>query len=354
MKPVNLKKKLTRFLFVLLVITLVYQIGRAFFVNQERRLRNQAYEIVKQVSSDAFAKAYEQYGLFCFKGPDVSMQTCTGVVPSGAVILIHGLDEPGLIFKPLALALHEKGYPVLFFFYPDDQQIDASSHLLFNQLATFAFAGPVVLVGHSMGGLVARNLLVDPDIDYAGTRALGRVPGVSRLIMVGTPNNGAVLSRFRFFMEVREQCLLAAEHRWHPLSAFFDGTGAAGIDLLPQSKFMTKLNSLPFPQGVQCHMIAAKILPFPLGMPRQFKISRTQTPDDLLPPGKNDFMAVLDKAGLLIGDGLVSVYSAVPANVPVTLVQANHKTMLANWFSKSSRIPPAIPVILDILGRLGI
>ena len=81
--------------------------------------------------------------------------------------------------KLLRLALHREGYPVLFFFYPDDQNIDASSQLLFNTFSSLSFAGPVVLVGHSMGGLVARHMLVDPGIDYAGARALDQVPGIS-------------------------------------------------------------------------------------------------------------------------------------------------------------------------------
>lgn len=349
LKSVNFKKKLTRLFFVLLGVTLVYQTGRTFFLKQEWQARNCAYEMVKLLFPDAWDRACDQYGLFCFNGSEKPMQKCTGVVESGSIILIHGLDEPGLIFEPLALALHRKGYLVLFFFYPDDQRIDASSRLLFNNLSSLSLAGPVVLVGHSMGGLVARHMLVDPVIDYAGARARTKVPEISDLIMVGTPNHGAFLSRFRLFMEIREQCLLASDHRWHRLSGFIDGTGAAGIDLLPQSEFMRHLNSLPYPGDVHCHMIAGHIFPFPVNMPEQFQMTGNQTLEGLLLSEKNYFLSVLGKAGLLIGDGLVSINSSVPFNVPVTLVKGNHKTMLANCFSGSSRIPPAIPVILDIL-----
>ena len=206
-----------------------------------------------------------------------------------------------------------------------------------------------MIVAHSMGGLVARHMLVDPCIDYAGARALNRVPEIGDLIMVGTPNRGAFLARFRLFMEIREQCLLAAGHRWNWLSAFIDGTGAAGIDLLPQSKFLKHLNSLPYPESVHCHMIAGHIFPLPVNMPKQVQITHNQTLEDLLPAEKNYFSSVLDKIGLWIGDGLVSINSAVPFDVPVTFVKADHKNMLDNWFSGSSHTPPAIPVILDIL-----
>lgn len=347
MKLLNFKKKLTRLFFVLLGVMLVYQTGRTFFLKQERDIRNCAYEMVKLLFPDAWDRACDQYGLFCFNGSEKPMQKWSGVVGSGSIILIHGLDEPGLIFESLALALHQKGYQVLFFFYPDDQNIDASSQLLVDNLSSVSFAGPVVLVGHSMGGLVARHMLVDPRIDYAG--ALNRVPEISDLIMVGTPNHGAFLARLRLFMEIREQCLLMADRRWHLFSALIDGTGAAGIDLLPQSKFLRHLNRLPYPEGIQCHMIAGHIFPFPVNMPEHFQITGHQTLEGLLLSEKNYFLSMLDKAGLLIGDGFVSINSAVPFDVPITFVKGNHKTMLANWFSGSSRIPPAIPVILDIL-----
>ena len=349
MKFVGFKGKVTRLIFVLLGVTLVYQTGRTFFLKLEYEVRNSAYEIVKLMFPNAWDKACDQYGLFCFNGSEKPMQKWSGVVDPGTIILIHGLDEPGFIFEALALALHRKGYPVLFFFYPDDQNIYASSQLLVDNLSSLSFAGPVALVGHSMGGLVARYMLVGPGIDYNGARALNRVPEISDLIMVGTPNHGAFLARFRLFMEIREQFLLAADHRLHWFSALLDGIGAAGIDLLPQSKFIRDLNRLPYPEGIQCHMIAGHIFYFPVKMPKYFQITGHQSLENLLPTKKNIFLSVLDKAGLLIGDGLVSIHSAVPFDVPVSIVKGNHKTMLANWFPGSSRIPPAIPVILDIL-----
>lgn len=344
-----MKKKLTGLFFVLFGVTLVYQTGRTFFIEQEHEIRDRTYEVVKQIFPRAWDKACDQYGLFVFSGSEKPMQKCTGSVKNGAVILIHGLDEPGLIWQPLALTLHRKGYPVLYFFYPDDQRIDASSQLLVDNLSTLSFVDPVVLVAHSMGGLVARHMLVDPGIDYDKAVALNTVPEISDLIMVGTPNHGAFLARFRLFMEVREQCLLAAGHMWHRLSALIDGTGSAGIDLLPQSTFLRHLNRLPYPENVRCHMIAGQIFPFPVNMPEQFQMSHSQTLEGVLPPGKNCFLSVLDKIGLWIGDGLVSIPSAIPFDVPVFLVKADHKTLLDNRFAGSSRIPPAIPVILDIL-----
>ena len=340
-----------RFFWILLGFTLVYQAGRTFFLEEEREVRNHAYETVKLLLPDLWEKASDQYGLFCFNGSQKPMQKCSNAVKPDTVILIHGLDEPGLIFESLAPALYRKGYTVLFFFYPNDQNIDASSRLLFKHLSSRAFSGPVVLVGHSMGGLVSRHMLVDPGIGFARAKALNRVPEISDLIMVGTPNRGAFLARFRLFMEIRDQYLRLTAHKWHGLSALMDGTGAAGIDLLPQSEFIKHLNSRLHAEGTRYHMIAGQIFPFCLKLPIHIQMTGDQTLQDLLPAENNFFMSVMYKTGLLIGDGLVSVPSAVPFNVPVTLVKGNHKTILANWFSGSPRMPPAIPVIFNILAH---
>lgn len=349
LKFISIKKITTRLFFTLFVVTLVYQVGRTFFLEQEHDIRDGAYELMQLLFVEAFDKAYDQYGLFCFNGPQKPMQKCTGAVAKNSVILIHGLDEPGLIFTPLASMLYRKGYPVLFFFYPDDQRIDASSRLLFKNLSSLSFDGPAVLIAHSMGGIVSRQMLTAPDIGYQKACTLGKVPEISDLIMVGTPNHGAFLARFRMFMEIREQFLLAAHGRWHPLCAFTDGTGAAGVDLLPGSDFMKSLNSRPFPEQIQLHMIAGRIIPFPVNMPKQFQITEDQAVADLPGPQKNYFIFVLGKISFLMGDGLVSINSAVPLDVPVTLLNADHRTLLKNFSADNPAMPPAIPVIVDIL-----
>ncbi len=349
----RIKKKTARIFLFLTVISLLYQVGRTPFLPQEKQIRIFSYELIQSVFNPAFSRAAKEFGLFCFQGPGHRVMPCANAVTAPCVILIHGLDEPGLIWDKLAPALWQEGFDVLLLRYPDDQNIDVSSLFLFHCLSRVSFNQPVVLICHSMGGLVARQMLSDPDINYESAVKNGRVPVISDLIMAGTPNHGAFLARFRLFMEIREQVLLFVHGKGSWFSAFFDGTGAAAIDLLPGSKFLSCLNARPYPEGVRLHMIAGRILPLPKSLPEHFTITRGQNIQDKLAPDVSFLDFFLNQAAMIIGDGLVTLNSAVLVDVPVTVVRANHKTMLAPIFKKSTQVPPAIPVILDMLDRPG-
>ena len=48
-----------------------------------------------------------------------------------------------------------------------------------------------------MGGLVSREMLTRPEIEYNASAKNRRVPEVVALIMVGTPNHGSQLARLQ-------------------------------------------------------------------------------------------------------------------------------------------------------------
>lgn len=50
-----------------------------------------------------------------------------------------------------------------------------------------------------------------------------------------------------------------------------------------------------------------------------------------------------------LGDGLVSVESAQLAGVPLFRVSGNHLSIIRNISTGSERIPPAIPIVLQLL-----
>ena len=165
--------------------------------------------------------------------------------------------------------------------------------------------------------------------------------------MAGTPNHGSELARFRFFMEIRDQANLIMEGEGHWLQFLLDGTGAAGVDLIPGSTFLTRLNSRLHPDGVDLHVIAGILSPW-----SDYKIKSfmgklgTYMPNDKKLDG---FESALKKMNNTIGDGLVTIESARLENVPLTQVKGSHMTMIRNLTQESKRVPPAIPVILDIL-----
>ena len=123
--------------------------------------------------------------------------------PADLVLLIHGIDEVGPIWDNLAPQLAVRGYAVARFDYPNDQGLADSAALLHDELRSLRARGVVriTLIAHSMGGLIARDVLTSPDA-YA-CRAAGHagLPDITRLITVGTPNHGSPLARLRAVLE---------------------------------------------------------------------------------------------------------------------------------------------------------
>lgn len=188
-------------------------------------------------------------------------------IPASAVVLIHGLDASGAVWSELAPALHGAGRLVLFFEYPNDQGIARSAEALGEALAAARSRGVerVDLVCHSMGGLVARDVLTRESL-YAGDAAgggAGSLPAVDRLILIATPNAGSPLAYVRAPNDLIERALA-----WRRADAPFveifslssDGDGQAGIDLRPGSAYLHDLNARPSPQGLLTTVIIARAL----------------------------------------------------------------------------------------------
>ncbi len=340
------KKKWCIILGIMLTLFLVVQAGRFFFRDQEWKARNFIYTAVKRAYPEAAQRLEQSHGLKLFKTDTLSQRGALGIV-----ILIHGLDEPGLIWMNLAPALYEQGFRVLIMTYPNDQPIKASSAFFLKQMTSY-FAGEkrsVSIVAHSMGGLISRDMLTDPLFGYSQKVEQGKVPRIDHLILVGTPNHGARLAQFRFFTEIRDQFHNLSNKEAHWLNSLLDGAGEAGIDLLPDSRFLTELNSRSLPKYLDIQVIAGMVSPWSESeIPAFIRHLEQNLPTETRPTSR-----VLEKTlvsmGRTIGDGLVSVNSARLNGVPLTTVQGTHLTMIRNISVSSQRIPPAVPLILKML-----
>jgi hypothetical protein len=200
-----------------------------------------------------------------------------------------------------------------------------------------------------MGGLVSRELLTHPDINYPGLALKGIVPGVDTLIMVGTPNQGSQLVRFRLLAEMREQLTRLAQGEAAWLGSILDGAGEAKIDLLPGSRFLTELNARHQPRGVNMLIIAGVAAPWNEGDIAQWL-------ETLDPRVGDDLHVQLESLGdtlILVahglGDGLVPVVSTRLEGVAHRTVAGTHLTMIRNISAESPRVPPAVPLIVDQL-----
>ncbi len=157
------------------------------------------------------------------------------------VIVVHGFNSSPRQFNPLVLALQKDGFPSGTYSYPDDQPIADSARQLSADLKKLASEYPelrVSLLTHSMGGLVARAAVEDPELD----------PGnVKKLIMVAPPNHGTLLAHFTFGLDILDHALPRSQRS--EVSRFYaavaDGFNEAAADLRPGSQFLHKLNGRP-------------------------------------------------------------------------------------------------------------
>ncbi|CAM3680813.1 alpha/beta fold hydrolase [Roseateles saccharophilus] len=122
--------------------------------------------------------------------------------------------------------------------------------------------GPITLLGHSMGGLVARSAIAQ-----AGR---GRWPRrLARLVTLGTPHLGAPLERGGQQL----QQLLAVSPYSRPLAALAARRSAGIRDLRHASLLEAdadRASRIPLPAGVACYAVAATTAGKPTGSPARW------------------------------------------------------------------------------------
>jgi len=275
--------------------------------------------------------------------------------PARVVLLVHGLDDPGWTFDHLIDALREASHEVVRFDYRNDQSIARSAADLTDAMNVLGNAGVerVDIIGHSMGGLVARSMLAD--------RPASSAPAVDRFIMLGTPNHGSHLARLRGIAELGEQ----VSRLWSGERDLFrfldDGAGEAGRDLLPGSTFLDALNARALPSGVAITIVAGEANPIDADLIASWvEVIRSRIPQDRLPQWAKDRLnqvsgdavkTALGDLATAVGDGCVTVESARLEGVAdFVVIQADHIGMIHDYLN-SGLTPPAIPIVLERLHR---
>lgn len=322
------------------------------FPEAEKELRREIRSAVEQGFPQQAAEVAKSFGLTHDGGESAVSQKNQPAAPS--LVLIHGLDDPGKVWMNLAPALTDKHIDVWQMKYPNDQPIVDSARFFYGELSRLIQfgIGQVIIVAHSMGGLVSREMLTNPEIAYIEEARSGNVPEVVGLIMVGTPNHGSELARFRALGEIREQLTHLAEGRGHILGGILDGAGEAKIDLLPGSQFLRRLNSRPHPEGVKMLSIAGVVSPWD-----RTDIDRSVDPDRDAAPAPGQKMpamlaAFFESMSDGLGDGLVTVESTRLDGIDHQTVRGTHLSMIRNISAESRRIPPAVPLIVKYVGQI--
>ncbi|MGC3988967.1 MAG: alpha/beta fold hydrolase [Chthoniobacteraceae bacterium] len=213
------------------------------------------------------------------------------------VLFIHGLQDTPASWVPMINPLRadptiREKYQFWFFSYPSGYPYPYAAELLRKQLdgiqAAFPGHKPMVLVGHSMGGLIARLMVTDSgdsiwraffgkspaETHFAGpsrdllesTIIFQHRPEVRRVVFLSTPHRGSTIatswigrlaSRFvqppKFLADMRDSLLSILT---------IDTSGLKmnhipnSIDsLAPNNPFMTAVNKIPITPGVPYHSI---------------------------------------------------------------------------------------------------
>ena len=213
------------------------------------------------------------------------------------VVFVHGLDSTPATWTPLINAMRDdpeirKHYQIWVFSYPSGYPYPYSAALLRHELQRtnklFPDHKPIVLIGHSMGGMVSRLMLTDSG-DAIWKAYFGRTPGethlpgqfrteledslvfehrpeISRTIFISSPHRGSDIATNyfgRFFSRLIRTPKLIADLRDAAINVVtVDATALtlerapSSIDTLaPNNRFVKAVANIPLVPGSRYHSI---------------------------------------------------------------------------------------------------
>lgn len=158
------------------------------------------------------------------------------------VVVLHGLHGGSNSAITMANAIHEKtGLAACAFCYPNDAPLNESTDYFFDVLDRWHREQPrrkVVIVSHSMGGLIARAVIEqraasDPDC-----------LGISKFIAICPPNHGSVFAEYAGVLEAADllQRIKESRSKRKLLATIIDGFNEAPKELVPGSDYLQSLN----------------------------------------------------------------------------------------------------------------
>ena len=267
------------------------------------------------------------------------------------VVLVHGYNATSSSLQPLRMALTRAGYLCATFSYPNDGPIADAAALLSQELHTVQQKHPhrpVFIVTHSMGGLVARAVVEQAELDPGNVR---------RLIMIAPPNGG---SHWAYIPVGFDSWDAIVTHRGESLgeaiiSTVTDGWNEARRDLRPNSRFLRRLDARNRNSNVEYTILlgtgavareedVAELRKVVERLRTENRIGR------LVGPRLDEYFTDLDDFTNGKGDGVVAVQRGRLAGIDdVVLLPFRHNAVLRDFDDPTSK--QVLDVILARLER---
>jgi pimeloyl-ACP methyl ester carboxylesterase len=216
------------------------------------------------------------------------------------VVFVHGLQDTPVAWVPMVNALWadpvlRRNYQVCVFSYPSGYPVQYSALLLRRELEAFDRTFPhhrsIILVGHSMGGIISRLMITDSGGDRLWRYFFGKPPAetklspeskalveeglmfkprrnVARVIFISTPHRGSIIAQNSIgrigsslirksvqYMNAGREILHASIVQEDPTVLKLNRLPNSIDTLSPNDPFVKEMNALPMAKRIPYHSI---------------------------------------------------------------------------------------------------